>query len=79
MVARMSGMGIEVQIDRMTCEEKLELVDKLWLSMKSDLDLLSVSTAEQKLLNDRWEAFVTDPDSAITVEEFQQRMRAARP
>lgn len=72
-------MGIEAQIDRMTVEQKLKLVDELWLSMTPELDLLSVPLAEQKLLDDRWEAFVKDPDSAITIEEFQQRMRAARP
>lgn len=71
-------MAIEVPMEKMTVEEKLELVDELWLSMKPDLDSLSISPAEQKLLNDRWEAFVEDPDSAITIEEFQRRMRAVR-
>jgi putative addiction module component (TIGR02574 family) len=71
-------MAIDVQMDQMTVEEKLELVDELWLSMKADLDSLIVSPAERELLDERWAAFVKDPDLAITLEEFQDRMKAFR-
>ncbi|HXD31051.1 MAG TPA: addiction module protein [Pyrinomonadaceae bacterium] len=71
-------MAAEIDIDQMTLEEKLRLVDELWLSMKSDLGSLSVSSSEKELLDKRWQAFLDDPSSALTLNEFQQRMKAVR-
>ncbi len=58
--------------------QKLELVDELWLSMAPELDNLEVSEPEQELLDERWAAFLKDPESAITLDEFQKRMKAHR-
>ena len=58
--------------------QKLELVDELWLSMAPELDSLEVSEREQELLDERWAAFLKDPGSAITLDEFQKRMKAHR-
>ena len=58
--------------------QKLELVDELWLSMTPELDNLEVSEAERDLLDERWAAFLKDPESAITLDEFQRRMKARR-
>jgi len=58
--------------------QKLELVDELWLSMAPELDNLEVSEPEQELLDERWAAFLKDPGSAITLDEFQKRMKAHR-
>ncbi len=58
--------------------EKLKLVDELWLSMTSELDSLEVSQQEKDLLDERWAAFLKDPHSAITLAEFQRRMKALR-
>ena len=58
--------------------QKLELVDELWLSMALELDNLEVSEPEQELLDERWAAFLKDPESAITLDEFQKRMKAHR-
>jgi putative addiction module component (TIGR02574 family) len=58
--------------------EKLKLVDELWLSMASELDSLEVSQQEKELLDERWAAFLKDPNSAITLTEFQRRMKALR-
>ena len=71
-------MVTEVQMEQLTVEEKLKLVDQLWLSMKTELQSLSASPAERELLDERWEAFLKDPESAITLEEFQRRMRLIR-
>ena len=71
-------MVTEVQMEQLTVEEKLKLVDQLWLSMKTELQSLSASPAERELLDERWEAFLKDPEAAITLEEFQRRMRLIR-
>ena len=56
--------------------QKLELVDELWLSMAPELDSLEVSEREQELLDERWAAFIQNPESAITLDEFRKRMKA---
>ena len=58
--------------------QKLELVDELWLSMAPELDTLEASEPEQELLDERWAAFIQDPESAITLDEFRKRMKAQR-
>lgn len=71
-------MAIELQLDQMTIKEKLELVDELWLSITPELDSLDVSPGDKKLLDERWAAFLNDPSTALTLEEFQQRMKVIR-
>ena len=58
--------------------QKLELVDELWLSMAPELDSLEVSEPEQELLDERWAAFLQEPASAMTLDEFRKRMKARR-
>ena len=58
--------------------QKLQLVDELWLSMMPELDSLEVSEDEKSLLDERWAAFLQDPNSALTQDEFQRRMKALR-
>jgi putative addiction module component (TIGR02574 family) len=71
-------MATELQLDQMTIKEKLELVDELWLSMTAELDSLDVSPGDTKLLDERWSAFLNDPSTALTLDEFQQRMKVIR-
>jgi putative addiction module component (TIGR02574 family) len=58
--------------------QKLQLVDELWLSMTPELDALEVSERERGLLDERWAAFLQDPSAALTLDEFQKRMKAIR-
>jgi putative addiction module component (TIGR02574 family) len=71
-------MNTEIQIDNPSVGEKLQLIDELWSSMGDELDLGQVSEEERKLLDERWESFLRNPDSALTIEEFQKRMKAIR-
>jgi putative addiction module component (TIGR02574 family) len=43
-----------------------------------ELDALEVSEAEKTTLDERWSAFLKDPASALTVEQFKERLRALR-
>jgi putative addiction module component (TIGR02574 family) len=71
-------MVSELQLDQMTVEQKSQLVDDLWLPMAPELESLEVSPKDQELLDRRWVAFLRDPSVALTLEEFQQRMKAIR-
>lgn len=63
------------EVQKLPVHEKLRLVDELWLSMTPELDLLEVSQEEKETLDKRWAAFLSDPGSALTLEEFQERMK----
>ena len=67
-------MNTEIQIASLSVGEKLELIDELWSSTTDELDLRQVSEQERKLLDERWESFLKNSDSALTIEEFQKQM-----
>jgi putative addiction module component (TIGR02574 family) len=71
-------MATELQLDQMTIEEKLQLVDQLWLSRSPELEQLDTSLRDRELLDERWAAFLKDTSSALTLKEFQQRMGDSR-
>jgi putative addiction module component (TIGR02574 family) len=62
----------------LSAREKLQLVDELWLSVAPELDSLEVSQEEKALLDERWAAFLKDPASALSLEQFKERMSALR-
>ena len=51
--------------------EKLELIDKLWESISPEEDQGEISDEEKKLLDERWENYLKNPDSALTIEQFE--------
>jgi putative addiction module component (TIGR02574 family) len=63
-------------VQRLSTEEKLQLVDELWLSMGTDLDELEVTPEEKKILDERWAEFEKNPDSALTLEEAKSKLAA---
>lgn len=66
------------EVQRLPVREKLGLVDELWLSMTPELDALEVSAEEREVLDERWANFMGNPGSALTLEEFQERMKTFR-
>jgi putative addiction module component (TIGR02574 family) len=56
--------------------EKLELIDKLWESFSPEVDDGEISDEEKKLLDDRWEKYQKNPDSALTLEELKAAVAA---
>ncbi|HWB60395.1 MAG TPA: addiction module protein [Chthoniobacteraceae bacterium] len=60
------------QINLLTAEEKLQLVEDLWDSIRAMPDELPVTEAEKKLLDERMEAHLKSPESALTLEEFKR-------
>ncbi len=66
------------EVQNLPVRDKLQLVDDLWLSMAAQISALNVSDEEKTLLDERWASFLKDPDSALTLEQFQEKMRALR-
>jgi putative addiction module component (TIGR02574 family) len=64
------------ELQNLPVREKLRLVDELWLSMTPELESLEVSREERETLDERWATFLLNPRSALTLEEFQERMKA---
>jgi putative addiction module component (TIGR02574 family) len=58
----------------LTPNQKLELVDELWLSIAGDLEVSDVSDVEKRLLDERWAAYEKDPSSTLTVEQLKAKL-----
>jgi putative addiction module component (TIGR02574 family) len=66
------------QIMALSTAEKLELIDDLWISIEPELQQLDVSVEEKKLLDDRWENYLKNPESALTIEQVEALLAARR-
>ncbi len=66
------------QIMALSTAEKLELIDDLWISIEPELQHIEVSEEEKKLLDDRWEKFLANPDSALTMDQVKALLAARR-
>jgi putative addiction module component (TIGR02574 family) len=66
------------QIMALSTGEKLDLIEELWESMELELKQVDVSPQEKQLLDDRWERFLANPDSALTLEQMKALMAARR-
>ena len=66
------------QVQSLSVREKLELVDELWKAVSPDLDAMEVTQEEKEILDGRWAAFLQNPSSALTVEQFKNELNALR-
>ena len=66
------------QVQALSAREKLQLVDELWTEVTHQVDILDVTSEEKQILDERWERFLANPSSALTLEEFQKRLHALR-
>jgi len=66
------------QIMALSTAEKLELIDDLWISIEPELQQVEVSEEEKELLDSRWEKFLANPDSALTLEQVKALLAARR-
>ena len=63
------------ELQNLPVREKLRLVDELWLSMTPELESMEASQEEKEILDERWATFRCNPRSALTLEEFQDKMK----
>ena len=62
----------------LSAREKLQLVDELWVSVAPELDALEVSAEEKGMLDERWATILKDPASALTLDQFKERLKTRR-
>jgi putative addiction module component (TIGR02574 family) len=65
-------------VQALTTREKLQLVDELWQEVAHDMDSLEITDEEKKLLDERWANFLNDPSRALTLDQFNERIKNLR-
>jgi putative addiction module component (TIGR02574 family) len=66
------------QVRSLPAREKLELAEELWQDVAHELESLEVTPAERELLDERWAAYLRDPSLALTLEQFQAKVKQLR-
>ena len=64
------------QIMALSTEEKLDLIHDLWESISPEMDQMEVSEEEKKLLDERWENYRKNPESALSLEQVKALVAA---
>ncbi len=62
------------QIQQLSTQEKLHLLGELWDSIATEPKNVPVSAEEKRLLEERWQEHLRDPQSALSLEEFKKRL-----
>ncbi|MGA3172070.1 MAG: addiction module protein [Chthoniobacteraceae bacterium] len=62
------------EIQRLSKQEKLQLVGDLWDEIATMPDDMPVSQEEAQLLDQRWKSYMDSPEKALTLEDFKKRM-----
>jgi putative addiction module component (TIGR02574 family) len=65
------------EISSLTPSEQLKIAQMIWDRLPDDLGT-EPSPARQAELDRRWIEYKKNPSSALTLEEFKERMRVAR-
>ena len=68
------AMVTKADIEQLTAEEKIFLVEEIWDSLAAGKPEVSLTDAQKKLVEDRWAEFKRNPERAVTLEEFKKRM-----
>ena len=66
-------MITKADIEKLTPEEKIFLVEEIWDSLAATPSKVPVSAEELSALNDRVAEHERDPGSALTLEEFKSK------
>jgi len=66
------------EIKALSAWERLQLVDELWTQLSHEIDSLEASSEEKHLLDARWQQYLNDPVTALSLDEFKARLRARR-
>lgn len=72
------GLAELPQVQSLSVREKLELVDELWKALSPELDAMEMTQEERNILDGRWAAFLQNPSSVLTVDQFKKELNALR-
>ncbi len=62
------------QLQQLTKNEKIQLVEDLWDSIATVPDDLKISEEEKAILNARLQAHQKSPDSVLSLDEFKKKL-----
>jgi putative addiction module component (TIGR02574 family) len=65
-------------VEALSINEKLQLVDEIWAAVAGDLKSAGISTEEKRLLDERWAKYEQDPKSALTLDELKRKVAESR-
>ena len=65
------------EISSLTPSEQLKIAQVIWDKLPNELGT-DLSAAQKAELDRRWADYENDPSTALTEEEFKDRMRVAR-
>lgn len=66
------------QVQALSVYQKLELLDEIWKSVSEDPSALAMTQDEKDLLDQRWKGHMESPESALTVDQFKQKLKTLR-
>ena len=66
------------QVRALTAQEKLLLMDELWQDIAHEMQASGVSPAEKQILDERWAAFLQNPGSVQTLDQFKVTVKKLR-
>jgi len=66
------------QVQSLSARAKLELVDEIWRSLSTSPDYLEVTQEEKDILDSRWEEFLSNSTSALSIDVFKSKINAIR-
>jgi putative addiction module component (TIGR02574 family) len=64
------------QVMALSTEEKLALIDELWISIEPELDRIPVSEVEKQLLDERLAEHAAHPEDTLTLEQLKKAVAA---
>jgi putative addiction module component (TIGR02574 family) len=72
----MSSLMTALGIDRMSPDERLQLVQEIWDSIAGEAEAATLTEAQQQEVDRRWAAHLANPQAAIPWEQVEAEIRA---
>jgi len=65
-------MITKTDIEQLTAEEKIFLVEEIWDSLAAGEPDVRLTDTQKKLVEDRWAEFKRNPQRALTLDDFKK-------
>jgi putative addiction module component (TIGR02574 family) len=67
-----------IDLDRLTMDERLDLIEKLWDSLGAEASMIPLTPSQQEELDRRLDALDREGATGSTWDEAMARMRSSR-
>ena len=72
----MSSLMISLGIDRMSSDDRLQLVQEIWDSLSEEAEASELTDSQRQEVDRRWAAHLANPEAAIPWEQVEAEIRA---